>query len=268
MQSIQAGYIQFAPLFGMEEKNMAVIDSLLDFGRDADIVIIPELPNTGYVFNSRSEAWNYASTVNESPYITFLLEKARSANQFIVSGFCEKENDKLYNSSILIGPGKIIGKYRKLHLFMDEKEIFEPGNLGMPVFNTEIGRIAMLICFDWAFPEAWRIMGLKGAQLVCHPSNLVLPHAQNAVPVHSLINRYFTITANRFGEERGIHFSGKSIISSPDGKIISAAGKNDAITRTITIDLSLSENKNLTPKNHAYDDRRPELYQDICNLKK
>ena len=119
----------------------------------------------------------------------------------------------------------MIGKYRKVHLFMNEWDIFEKGNLGFPVFDFGICKIGMLICFDWIFPEVWRILALKGADIICHPSNLVLPYAQQAVPVHGMINRTFNITANRIGIERGIKFTGESIISDPEGKIIKKASR-------------------------------------------
>jgi predicted amidohydrolase len=118
----------------------------------------------------------------------------------------------------------------------------------------------MLICFDWMFPEAWRILALKGADVICHPSNLVLPYAQQAVPVHGMINRTFNITANRTGSERGIKFTGQSIISDPEGRVMRKASPDKEGVVITDIDLSLARNKMITARNHAFNDRIPSEY--------
>jgi predicted amidohydrolase len=146
---------------------------------------------------------------------------------------------------------------------MNEFDFFEKGNLGLPVFDIGICKIGMLVCFDWVFPEVWRILALKGADVICHPSNLVLPYAQQAVPVHGMINRTFNITANRCGTERGISFSGQSIISDPFGKTLYKASPNKDEVKIIELDLTHSRNKQITKRNHAFDDRRPKNYKEI-----
>jgi predicted amidohydrolase len=118
----------------------------------------------------------------------------------------------------------------------------------------------MLVCFDWVFPEVWRILALKGAEIICHPSNLVLPFAQQAVPVHGLINRTFNITANRIGNERGIKFTGQSIISDPAGKTLLKASSEKDEVKITSLDLSQARNKKITPRNHLFNDRQPKNY--------
>ena len=117
---------------------------------------------------------------------------------------------------------------------------------------------------NWIFPEVWRILALKGAEIVCHPSNLVLPYAQQAVPVHGMINRTFNITANRYGTERDVTFSGKSIISDPFGKTLITASHDKDEALIVEMDLSLARNKMVTSRNHAINDRIPEEYQDLA----
>ena len=118
----------------------------------------------------------------------------------------------------------IAGHYRKLHLFVNEKDIFEPGDLGLPVFDRPYGRVGMQVCFDWAFPEAWRVLALKGADVICHPANLVLPGlAQSALPIYALTNRVFIATANRVGTEGELTFTGTSLIADPGGRVLSQA---------------------------------------------
>jgi len=122
----------------------------------------------------------------------------------------------------------------------------------------------MLVCFDWIFPEAWRILALKGAEVICHPSNLVLPYAQQAVPVQGMMNRTFNITANRIGIEREITFTGQSIISDPNGKILCKASAEKEEIICTKLDLSLARNKMITPRNHIFNDRLPTEYSFLC----
>jgi predicted amidohydrolase len=109
--------------------------------------------------------------------------------------------DIFYNSSVFISPDREISVYRKAHLFYKEKLVFSNGNTHFPVYNTSIGKIGVMICFDWIFPEVCRSLALKGAEIICQPANLVLPHCPLAMRVRSIENRIFTVTANRIGSE-------------------------------------------------------------------
>ncbi len=257
---ISAGYLQFEPLLGDPCENMNRIGKLLDKIVKADLIVLPELANSGYKFESREQAIELSEVAEESIFVDFLATQAKKHKIHIVSGFNERENDKLYNTAILVGPDGMIGRYRKIHLFMDEPDIFEIGNLGLPVFDIGKCKIGMLICFDWIFPEVWRILSLQGAEIICHPSNLVLPYAQQAVPVHGLINRTFNITANRTGNERGIKFTGQSIISDPSGNTLFKASSIKEEVKVTSLNLSQARNKMITPRNHLFNDRQPKNY--------
>jgi predicted amidohydrolase len=261
---INAGYLQFQPQLGKPDDNMKRIEGLMHEAKNANLVVFPELSNSGYNFETREQAMSLAEETAKSRYIDFLTSLSKNYDTFLVSGFIERENDKLYNSAVLIGKDGLIGKYRKLHLFMNEWDIFEKGNLGLPVFDVGHLRIGMLVCFDWIFPEAWRILALKGAEIICHPSNLVLPYAQQAVPVQGMMNRTFNITANRIGTERGVTFTGQSIISDPTGKILHMASADKDDLTVATIDLNLARNKMITPRNHVLADRLPSEYSALC----
>lgn len=258
--TIKAGFIQFNPSLGDKKKNISTLEDLIARGQEAHLLVIPELANTGYNFESRDQAFALAEQTGKSEFIDFLSVQAEKYNLFMVAGMTELDKDKLYNTAVLIGPNGYIGKYRKIHLFWNEFDIFEKGDLGLPVFDIGIARLGLLICFDWVFPEAWRILALKGADVICHPSNLVLPYAQQAVPAHSLMNRTFNITANRYGNERGITFSGRSILSGPTGKtLLKGSPDNDEVMLT-ELDLTQARDKQITPRNHLFDDRRPDCY--------
>jgi predicted amidohydrolase len=118
----------------------------------------------------------------------------------------------------------------------------------------------MMICFDYLFPEPWRIMAQKGADIICHPSNLLTVNAQRCIPGLSLMNRIYILNANRTGTERDTVFNGNSLICRPDGKIIEMASQDTTEVLTHTIDIDLARNKMVTSRNHVFIDRRPELY--------
>jgi predicted amidohydrolase len=262
---IRAGFIQFAPILGNQERNILKLTGLFRKAEDANLYVLPELANSGYNFESKEQAFELAVETSNSKFIDFLSDQARTNNAYIVSGINEKECRFLYNTAVLVGPEGYIGKYRKIHLFMNEFDIFEKGNLGLPVFDIGFCKIGMLVCFDWMFPEVWRILALKGADIICHPSNLVLPYAQQAVPVHGMINRTFNITANRYGTEKDVTFSGQSIISDPYGNTMYKASSDAEDVKILELDLSKAQNKNITNRNHALIDRRPELYTEIVD---
>lgn len=260
---IKVGFLQFEPTLGDPESNIYSIEKLLVKAKDADLIVIPELANSGYNFKSKKQAISLADKIDNSPYIAFLTEQSKILNLHIVSGFLEQEGNLLFNTSVLVSPNGLIGRYRKIHLFMNEFDFFEKGNLGLPVYDIGICKVGMLICFDWVFPEVWRILALKGADIICHPSNLVLPYAQQAVPVHGMINKTFNITANRFGTERGVTFSGKSIISNPTGQTLTMAASNKNEVSVVAVDINHARNKKITDRNHVMNDRFPEDYIEL-----
>jgi len=259
---MRIGFVQMAPKLGDETANITKIDHLLADIDIPELLVLPELCNSGYNFANAGQARELATTVENSTFLAHLGEITRRRGCHIVTGFNELDNGLLYNSAVLLGPGGIVGKYRKLHLFLNEKDYFQPGNLGLPVFDLGCCRIGLMICFDWIFPEAWRVLALKGADIICHPSNLILPSlAQNGVQVHAVINRMFVILANRVGVERNLEFTGCSRIVDPRGKLLCQALKHEEMVVMTEIDIAQARDKQVTPRNHVLADRRPEEYQ-------
>ena len=258
--------IQFNPQVGEMESNFSEVSNLLSKTKDATLVILPELANSGYNFVDREQALSLGSVVQDSRFVEMVIETARKQNQYIVTGFHELDGDQLFNTSLFVSPNGEIGKYRKIHLFMNEKQIFSKGNVGLPIFEMDGYKLGMLICFDYLFPEIWRIMGLKGADIIAHPSNLVTYKAFKVVPAQAIINRFFIFTTNRFGTEREVSFSGKSFVVDPEGEVIAEASAAKAELLTSTIDPSQSRNKMITEKNHVINDRFPEEYGDVVRI--
>jgi predicted amidohydrolase len=262
---LKAGFIQFNPELGNPEKNMEMLAALITKGREANLLVIPELANSGYNFKSKSQAFNLAEDLCDSRFLEFLIQQSREHQLYLVAGMNEKENGKLYNTAVLVSPQGLIGKYRKIHLFLNEFDFFEKGDIGLPVFNLAGLSVGILICFDWVFPEVWRILALKGADVICHPSNLVLPYAQQAVPVHGMINKTYVITANRYGVENGIKFSGQSFICDPEGKMLRMAKSSVDDVDWDEFDLAQARDKKMTSRNDVLKDRHPEDYQELFN---
>ncbi len=195
---VHVAVVQTNPIFGEVKKNIQDALDLMETVK-ADLYVLPELFNTGYNFIDQKES---ATLAEEADGMTcrMLCEFTKKQMCYIAYGFAEKA-DAIYNSSSLIGPEGFIGVYRKVHLFYRENILFASGNLGFSVFDLPFGKIGMMICFDWLYPESARSLALKGAQLIAHPSNLVLPNCPDSMVTRALENKVFTATADRVGEE-------------------------------------------------------------------
>lgn len=261
---MKVGFIQTDPEFGRREENVEKAVEMLS-GVDADLVVLPELFNTGYQFRSKDEVFKLAEEVPDGYTAKRLLSAALSLKKTIVAGMAEKAGEKVYNTAVLISPGKVAGLYRKAHLFWREKEVFTPGNSRYEVFEVMGVRLGMMICFDWIFPEAARALALKGADIICHPSNLVLPYCPDAMVTRSIENRVFSITANRVGREERIEgepltFIGASQITSPDGTVLLRAEKSGPRAGVVEINPLEARDKKITPANDLFKDRRTDLF--------
>ena len=258
---MKIGFIQFAPVLGNLQSTIRKIDRLSSLCTTADILVLPELCNSGYNFNSYEHAWETSEEIEGSTFVRYLESICARHNLYIVSGFNERDSNSLYNSAILVGPKGYIGKYRKLHLFMKEKDYFKAGNIGLPIFDIGLCKLGVLVCFDWLFPEVWRILALKGVDIICHPSNLIIPGlAQRTIPVHALTNRVYIVTANRIGTEGDLLFTGLSTIANPKGDILVQASQSKEEVGITDMDVGLSRDKMITPRNDIFSDRRPEEY--------
>ena len=256
------GCIQFAPILGQPEATLNVLSALLPSAKDLDLLVLPELCNSGYNFTDPVQARETSESIDDSRFIKFLADTCKNFNMHIVSGFNERDGSHLYNSAVLVGPKGFIGKYQKLHLFNTEKDFFEPGKTELPIFDIGRCKIGIQVCFDWMFPEAWRVLTIKGAEIICHPSNLVLPGlAQKSVPIHAMINKIFTITANRIGTEGNLKFTGLSTIANPRGSILAQATDTQEEIVVANVNLEEARDKWITSRNHVINDRRPENYK-------
>jgi len=260
---MRVGFVQTKPRFGDVKQNvrraLAAAERL-----EADLVVLPELFGTGYLFAGKEQALAFSERARGGATVNAALEFARRTGAHLVGGFPERAGSKLYNSAFLVGPGGLVGVYRKIHLFMNEKKIFEPGKKPAPVWDIGIARVGIMICFDWIFPEVARSLALAGADILCHPANLVLPHCQDAMVTRCLENRVFAVTANRTGAERraGKHlrFTGRSRIVSPRGEVLAEGSASEPDARAVKIDVLTARDKHVTEANDLFGDRKQSLY--------
>ncbi len=260
---MKVAVLQFNPVFGQIEANLTKVEDRI-LKESFDLIVLPELFTTGYLFTSQQEVKSLAEKIPEGFTTKELSRVAREKDAFLVAGLAETENENFYNSAVLVGPEGFIGRYRKVHLFNEEKFWFTPGNSEFPVFDIGIARIGIMICFDWIFPETTRILALKGAELICHPANLILPFCQEAMVTRSIENHVICITANRIGIEhrtprKELKFTGGSQIVSAEGRILLKLSQEEKIG-TINVDPATSRNKQVTAHNDLFADRRPHLY--------
>lgn len=263
---LRIGYYQFRPLFGQIKKNLGkVISALKDI--EADLIVLPELPFTGYYFADREETRMLAEDPDDSSTVHSLKALCKERNLYLVTGFAERKRDKIFNSALLIGPEGLVHTYRKLHLFNEEKNWFDAGDTPLTLQAVRGARIGTMICFDWIFPEVARALAVQGAHIICHPSNLILNYCQQTMLSRCLENSVFAITANRFGADKRPHgelkFTGKSQIVAPKGVLLHRAAAQREALYTTEIDPQRAEDKNITALNQMMDDRRPEFYGDL-----
>ncbi|MFC2170715.1 nitrilase-related carbon-nitrogen hydrolase [Calditrichota bacterium] len=267
MNNAKIGYGQFHPEFGNRVANLGKVSEFTEKGKDADLIVFTELAVSGYDFRDRDELFSLAEPFEDGPTSTTLLELAEKFDTTLVIGYPEIDGDNLYNSCMLVTPDGRKYNYRKIHLFSRETIIFTPGDSPPPVIDTPAGKVGLMICFDWIYPETARLLGLGGAQIIAHPSNLVLQFCQRAMYARSIENGVFSITANRIGTEdrtdRSLTFTGSSQVLDPKGNTLVQAPTDSDHLGIVEVDLSMADNKFLTEHNHIFEGRRTQLYGDL-----
>lgn len=273
---VRIACIQMEPRVGQKAANVAKSLELIATAarKGAKLVVLPELANSGYVFESREEAFALAEQVPGGPTTQAWSKAAEEFGLTIVAGIAERDGTKLYNSAAIIGPEGYIGTFRKVHLWNEENLFFEPGNLGFPVFATPIGRIGAMICYDGWFPEGHRLLALQGADLICIPTNWVPIPGQDPkreamanilcmAAAHS--NSVFIAAADRVGTERGQPFLGESLIVSYTGwPVAGPASRTDEEIIYAEVNLSDARRKrNWNEYNQVLRDRRKDVYDEM-----
>ena len=271
--NVRIACLQMAPRVGEKDRNLARSLEMIDeaAAAGANLVVLPELCNSGYVFATRDEAFQLAEDIPDGPTCRDWAGAAERHGLHIVAGIAERDGRALYNAAVVIGPQGVIGKYRKNHLWAAENLFFEPGNLGVPVFRTDIGRVAAAICYDIWFPETFRLAAIQGADILCVPTNWVpMPEQPAGLPKMANIlamggahaNSMFVAAADRIGTERGQPFIGNSLVVSYTGWPIAGPASADR-EEMIIAEANLSDarrKRNWNDFNQVLRDRRTDLY--------
>lgn len=262
--------IQCDPQLALPDLNLEMIGtwSAQASKAGAALTIFPECAVTGYCFDSREEAMEFAESI-PGPATAALETIARQLNLHIVAGMLERAEDQLFNAAVMIGPNGLIGSYRKIHLpFLGVDRFTDHGRNGFPVFDTPLARIGINICYDCSFPESSRVMMLAGADLIALPTNwpesggCAIPDF--VVPTRALENRVYYAAVNRVGTERKDKFIGRSSIVDPTGKTLASAGEGEQMLLA-EINPALARDKHIVrvPGEHEVNrlkDRQPDQY--------
>ena len=243
-----------------------------------DLIVFPELVNTGYITDRNREFAHKFIKISEKipgPFTERLCQVAKEAKVNIAFGFSEAHQTipaTLYNSAVLIDrQGEILGIHRKLHIPSEEKHYFYPGSK-ISVFRTDFANVAMSICADNRFPEFIRILALKGAEIVCGLFNVpeyispisssCLPNLEYLASIRALENVNYFIACDRTGHQEGMKFRGKSVIAAPTGEILctSKSNEEEVVFAQLSNDLLIAD-RGFNP---VFRDRRPDLYSELC----
>jgi 5-aminopentanamidase len=225
----------------------------------ARLVVFPELFTTGYHLGARLR--ELAEPLG-GPSLDAIGASAAAADLAILTGFCERDGRRLFNSAVLVGPdGRLLAVHRKCHLYgAMEGALFAPGD-ALALVELERLRVGILICYDLEFPESVRALALAGAELVAVPTALMAPYdlvARTLVPARAAENQVFVAYANRTGSEGDLAYVGHSCIVGPDGKDLARAGRDDE--RLLLADLDPAAIIEARAAQCYLSDRRPELY--------
>lgn len=262
--------IQLAPVLGDFSANRVASASAIGdaLALGADIVVLPELVTSGYVFESVEELRSLAIPANHEIFAEWAALAAERDGSVIVGGFAEAGADgELYNSAAVVDGSGVRAIYRKVHLWDQEKRFFRPGSDAPALVETPHGRLGVMICFDLEFPEWSRIAALAGTDILAVPTNWPLmtrPTGERVAEVQiaaatARINHMAIICADRSGLERGVDWNEGTSIISADGWVVASVGPGEG-TVFADLDPLASREKQFAPLAHAFNDRRPDLY--------
>ncbi len=264
--AVAQAHLQVGDVPGNILETVRLINEATEKG--AQIVVLPELSNTGYIFESIEEL---RKMLKDDNCLEVWQKESKEKQIIIVAGFAQEINNKFYNQSVIIEDGEIKTIYSKVHLFNTEKNYFEEGNKNPEVVKTKHGKLSTIICYDLEIPEFVRYVTEKGCELLCVPLNWPtgsFNKPEKEVRPMELIKamsmaatfRIWIALSDRCGTERNIEWLQASSIINIDGWPINQVGEGSGIIIS-DIDLTSAQDKTVSPKNHALQDFKRDLYQ-------
>jgi len=255
------------------EKNRTKAGMLIELAalQDAKIISLPQLFDLRWFPRSIDDSNFSLAEKEDGPAVTMLRERAARHSVVVIAPIFEEDNGAYYNTAFVIGPdGSITGKYRKMHVpqlpLWEEKAYFSPGNLGFPVFDTPFARIGVQLCWDIFFPEGFRLLALKGAEVVFAPTASAFEHShrkwERAICASAHANGLFIMRVNRVGKEEKQTFYGRSFCARPDGEFVDKpSGGSEGV---VLADIELGEVTSTRNEWVFLKDRRPKEYKEIA----
>jgi len=220
---MRAGFFQSDVAPGDKQANLDRVAAALG-GASFDLLVLPELFATGYLFASRDAAAALAEPVPGGQTTRALADIARARQAFLVGSLVEADATRLYNTAVIVGPHGFVGRHRKVHLPEIERRFFDAGEGADDLFDLDGVRVGLVICFESWFPELCRHLALAGADILCHPANFGGTMSPAVIRTRAIENMVFTITANRIGAEgegeQPATFRGESLVVDPEGTIL------------------------------------------------
>ena len=234
--------------------------------RGADLIVLPELFSTGYQLDVVGPRINELAETVDGPTVSALRAAARQAGSYVVAGLALFHDlaGVVYNSTVMIDrDGNLMGTYDKQHLWALERFYFRSGS-ETKTFDTDFGRIGLMICYDMGYPEVARMLALQGAELVVCPSAWCQEDMDvwniNA-PARALENTVFLAAVNRFGIEEGLVMPGHTLVCNPRGQMI--ASLEEEAEGVLFVEVDLATIPAFRERSPYLRDRRPDLYDEV-----
>lgn len=239
---------------------------------DADLVAFPELAFDFFLpqHPATQDVLALAEPI-PGPTTDLFSQTAKELGVIVILNLFERDNNRTYDTSPIINAdGKILGKTRMIHILeapcFHEQGYYTPGDLGVPVFNTKVGRIGIAICYDRHFPEYMRALALNGADLVVVPQAGAIDEWPPSIfeaelQIAAFQNGYFTALVNRVGKEDCVTFGGESFITNPEGIVVARAPKEEDYI--LYYDIDFTELEKCPARKHFLLDRRPDIYNNL-----
>lgn len=253
---MRAGFLQFEPRLGSGAYNLRIVQRILA-GEEFDLLVLPELCNSGYLLGSREGALRLAEAVPDGPTVRGLSALAAEHCAYLVAGIAERDGDRVYNTAVLIGPAGVVHKHRKVHLPPYETSIFDRGDR-FDVVSAGDARVGLALCSDTWMPEACRALALGGAAILASPGSSAVSWTADMARLRALENVVYVISSNRIGIEEadGVTaiFRGGSQIVDCDGQVLYQAGKEEC-----AVAVEIDPERALSKSNVACDDLMREI---------
>jgi predicted amidohydrolase len=272
-EKVKIAGVQMEPKMLEKEHNLSRCLEMIQVTakKGARLIVFPECALTGYCFSSLGEALPLAEPI-PGPSTDKLTAACRELNVYVVIGLMEKDRNRCYNAAAFIGPQGLVGKHRKVHLpYLGVDRFVNHGDLPFTVYDTEVGRMGIGICYDVNFPEHARVMALQGADLIVVPTNWPaglesIPSL--VIPTRALENHTYCVAINRVGEERGFKFIGRSKVAHWLGLTLADGKPDEEDILYAEIEPATARDKHLVivPGEFEVDlfnDRRPEFYDPL-----